>query len=174
VTHPAIPNDFIHVSVVPHIDKKEKRLPTMRYLLPLTLGLILLACTKQTDQEKIDRFLIGNWTFDSLEFKDQKIFQPMSNILSFKENHELEISGIGHCSWSVETTKKGRFFVVLNATNPEFRDSLRLKFRTDNINKLLKMNIESENLEMDCSRLLLNYDSNRKEIENVINLTKEE
>jgi hypothetical protein len=145
----------------------------MKNLLPIILGIIILACSEQTDHQKLDSILIGNWTFDSLEFKDQQLFHPMSNIISFRKNHELEISGIEHCSWSVETTEQGRFLLILNSTNPEFCDSLRLKFSNDNVNKLLKMNIESESVEMNCSKLLLNYDSNRKEIENAINLTKE-
>jgi len=145
----------------------------MRYLLPILLGFIILACTEQTDLKKIESILIGSWTFDSFEFKDQELFHPMSNIISFRRNHELGISGIEHCSWSVESTKQGRFILILNSTNPEFCDTLRLKFSNDNVNQLLKMNIESERVEMNCSKLLLNYDSNRKEIENVITLTKE-
>ena len=145
----------------------------MKYLLLVLLGFIILACTEQTDHQKIDSLLIGNWTFDTLEFKDKQLFHPMSNIISFRKNHELEISGIEHCTWSIETTKQGKFLLILNSTNPKFCDSLRLKFSNDNVKKLLKMNIESESVEMNCSKLLLNYDSNRKEIENVITLTKE-
>ena len=143
----------------------------MRYLQSLTLVFILLACTMQADQEKIDRILIGNWTFDSLEFKDQQLFHPMSNIISFRESHELGISGIEHCSWSVETTNQGGFFMKLIATNPKFCDTLRLTFVNDNVNNLLKMKLESERVEMNCSKFLQNYYSNRKKIESIINLT---
>lgn len=136
------------------------------------MGLALFSCSTNTGNIEIEDMLIGNWTIDYLNFKQEQYFLPMSNIMNINMNNELYISGLENCKWELEITKENNFFIILNSLVPKYCDTLSLVFLKDNSHKLLKMKLSSNHFEMLSSKMLLNFDMNQKKIEEVVKLTK--
>jgi hypothetical protein len=135
------------------------------------LVLILTSCLRKDKKVDIESILLGSWTIENLNFKkEQKIRPILVNIINFHKNSELDFPEAKTIIWSIEENPKNNYLLVLNSIESEYNNIYRISFEKDSENKLLKLHLNSESIDMICVKSM-NFDMNEYRIDKLLELT---
>ena len=135
--------------------------------------LILTSCLRKDKKVDIESILLGSWTIENLNFKtEQKIRPILVNLVNFKKNSELDFPEAKKIIWTVVENPQNNYLLVLNSVESEYNNTYRITFEKDITNKLLKLHLDSESIEMVCVKLMFNFDMNEYRIDKVLELMK--
>ncbi len=137
----------------------------------ILITLLLNSCSIHRDLKIIESGLIGNWTIDSLYVKDHQSMTVKSNIITFQKNGEFIFPDSNEITWKLSKDSDQKIWIKFISNSPQFNNNFNLYFKKDSINKLLKLYLVSESIDLDCSKMLFNYDNNLKAIEKLIMMT---
>ncbi len=135
--------------------------------------LILTSCLRKDKKVDIESILLGSWTIENLDFKtEQKIRPILVNLVNFMKNSELDFPEAKKIIWTVVENPKNNYLLVLNSVESEYNNTYRITFEKDITNKLLKLHLDSESIEMVCVKFMFNFDMNEYRIDKVLELMK--
>lgn len=129
-------------------------------------------------RNKVDKGIIGWWSMDTIYYKGYDIkYCLWLNTISFRKNScEFEETN-GNCldinesgkygTWKVNTDNIP-YTLEIRSENKIFDGKHTIKFKRDDGNKLLKMEIESDSLYIVCRKGLFNYKENEKLINELV------
>jgi hypothetical protein len=149
-------------------DKPEKIMKKISFCIII---LILTTCLRRDRKVDIESILLGSWTIEYLDFRKVQDIKPiLVNLINFKKNSELVFPGAQKIIWSVEENPKNNYLLVLDAIEPEYNNTYRISFEKDLKNKLLKLHLDSDSINMVCAKFMFNFDMNEYRIDKVLEL----
>ena len=138
------------------------------------LVLILSSCSRKDSKTEIESALLGMWTIETLDFTRPQTIRPLtSNILNFNKDSELKFPEAKRVNWFIQKNQDKNYSLILKSEEPEYNNSYKITFVKDSQNKLLKLHLISESIEMVCVKGLYNFDRNENIIDRVVKLTTE-
>ena len=133
----------------------------------------MTSCLRKDKKVDIESILLGSWTIENLNFKtEQKIRPILVNLVNFKKNSELDFPEAKKIIWTVVENPQNNYLLVLNSVESEYNNTYRITFEKDITNKLLKLHLDSESIEMVCVKFMFNFDMNEYRIDKVLELMK--
>jgi hypothetical protein len=136
---------------------------------------------------EVDKTIEGWWTMDTIYYKNQDIKHCLiGNSLQFEANKQIIIPN-ADCApiviqgsdkfgnWEIIKSENSRdtipYRMKILTMNEVFSGTHKIVFYKDNVNKLLKMEIFSDNLYIVCRKGLYNFDKNIKTIDELEKIT---
>lgn len=129
-------------------------LKTILVLLPA----LILFSSCNTEKKK----LVGWWAIDSITIKGENRKIDLSvNSFTFEDNGDcrlpmLEFKGIESGQWRIEKDEDDRYLIIESKNNP-LVGRYRLIYFKDPKKKLYRMSLQSDSIEMVCSKAFQNY-----------------
>jgi hypothetical protein len=129
-------------------------------LLIVVFTISLFSC-----KTKFEKKIIGTWAIDNVINKaENNDVYLKSNMITFNEKNicflpVFEKNQDKKGSWKIDY--KEDTVLIINANNNPLNGSYHIKFKRDSENKLLRLFINSETYELECSKLLHNYDKDK-------------
>jgi len=146
----------------------------------LLIFVIVSACLFQSCNKDINKLIVGMWSIDTIYYQntDFKLCLNLNVIQLNDQSCELPdidnrcgfISKGGASYWEINWEERNPLILNIYGNNHIFNGQHTLKFKKDEINKLLKMEIESDDLLIICRKGLLDYDGNLNAIESLLEM----
>jgi hypothetical protein len=138
----------------------------------LILKLLVACTTVDREVQIIEQALVGTWTIEHLWIDEAIELNPiMTNLITFTNKNKLSFPGAGEINWKIEKGENEQFFLDLTGLDNRYNFHLLLSFETDKNDKVLKLFLQSEKIEILSSKMLFNFDKNTKVINVLTELT---
>jgi hypothetical protein len=138
----------------------------------LVFNLLFACSTADREVHIIEKGLIGTWTIDHIWVDDDYELNPIfSNLMTFKKNGKFLFPGSEEIEWKVDRDLNGLLFLNLNGHDNRYNLRLLISFKKDENDKLLKLFLESEQIELIGSKMLFDFDRNFQTINKLTELT---
>lgn len=115
---------------------------------------------------KLSKDMIGTWTIDSIKKNDNEImFHYLSNVASFAKGGTCSIpitnkNNNRNGKWHIEENNSV-IFLTIDIEENDLSGTYQVSFWRDYENKLFKVTLKSNELEITCSKLLHNFNKSK-------------
>ena len=130
----------------------------MKLTICIIITLTIISCNG-SEEKKIN----GNWTIELIEKNGQDLmFQYTSNLISFKKGRTCTLpqtreNGNNVGTWALYKAG-GIYYIKIEAGNNNLTGSYKIDFENDNENKLLKVHLSTDSINIICSKLLNKFE----------------
>ena len=149
----------------------------------ILITIIAVSCNK--GKSSIEKILYGQWSIDTVYYmKANVIYCFNGNIIDFAgKSEEVFIPGVFGCGKYLASKKEtASYDISLSKINKNFGINIKskniilnglhkLRFKKDNVNKLLKLELKSDNLFLVCRKGYFDFDENIDKINYLTKIT---
>ena len=143
---------------------------------------ILIIIIFASCESKVEKTIEGSWSIDTLYYHEYDIRNcVLINVIDFEQFFcelpttesycEGLVEYVREGQWEVEKTDSIPLVLKIKTENAIFSGTHRVIFKKDEQNRLLKMELRSDNLYVVCRKGLFNYDKNEDLVDDLVKMS---
>jgi len=143
---------------------------------------ILIIIIFASCESKVEKTIEGSWSIDTLYYHEYDIRNcVLINVIDFEhffcelpttESYcEGLVEYVREGQWEVEKTDSIPLVLKIKTENAIFSGTHRVIFKKDEQNRLLKMELRSDDLYVVCRKGLFNYDKNEDLVDDLVKMS---